>query len=139
MSDKTTAGVGAEELAYARAMAIGSNLGFVILVIGFLLYAFGLVDAQVPVADLPTLWKLPATEYLARTGLPTGWGWVGLLPKGDMLGLLGIAVLSAVSLPCFVLIGVRYLRAGDKAFLAIAVLEVAVLVLAASGILTAGH
>jgi hypothetical protein len=52
---------------------------------------------------------------------------------------VGIALLSGCSLVCLAAVAAIYARRGDRVYAAICVLQSAVLVLAASGVLTAGH
>jgi hypothetical protein len=131
--------VSEEQLLYAKLLDWGAKIGFVVLVAGFVNYMLGLMPHHVPVDTLPNLWSLPLAEYLARTATPTGWNWVVLLAKGEFPGLVGIALLSGCSLVCLIAVAAVYSRRGDRVYAAICMLEVAVLVLAASGVLTAGH
>jgi hypothetical protein len=128
-----------EQLRYAKLLDWGAKIGFVVLVAGFVNYMLGLLPPHVPVERLPELWSLPLAEYLARTSTPTGWNWVLMLAKGEFPGLVGIALLSGCSLVCLAAVAAIYARRGDRVYAAICVLEIAVLVLAASGVLTAGH
>lgn len=132
-------GVSDQQLLYARLLDWGAKIGFTVLVAGFVNYMLGLLPPHVPVETLPELWSLPLADYLARTSTPTGWKWVVLLAKGEFPGLVGIAILSGCSLVCLVAVAVIYARRGDRVYATICALEIAVLVLAASGVLTAGH
>ena len=60
--------------------------------------------------------------------------------KGDFLNFVGIALLAVLTLICYLFLIAGYKRRKDWAYFVIAILEVAVLALAASGILgTGGH
>jgi hypothetical protein len=85
-------------------------------VLSFVAYVSGLLPGVVPVDRLPELWSLPVAQFLARTQMPTGWGWLALLGHGDVLGLLGIALLAGVSVPCLLALVPIYCARGDKAF-----------------------
>jgi hypothetical protein len=128
-----------EQLRYARLLDVLSKLGFAALVAGFLAYAFGLLDAHVTVEQLPSLWTMPLAEYLKATQTPTGWAWLAHLHKGEYAGLLGIAMLSGCSAVCLAGIVPIYFRRGDRAYAALCVLEIVVLLLAASGVFGVGH
>jgi len=128
-----------EQLRYARLLDITSKIGFAALVAGFVAYAFGWLEEHVTVAELPRFWGLPLAEYLARTDTPTGWGWLAQLHKGEFAGLIGIAVLAGCSAVCLVAVIPVYVRRRDRVYAGICVLEILVLVLAASGLLTLGH
>ena len=128
-----------EQLRYARVLNVGMRFGLAVLVCGFIAYVTGLVPAHVPLAQMPELWTLSAPDYLRATGTPEGWGWLGMLGNGETLPLLGIAILSGISGLCFVVLLPLYAARRDWIYCVIAVLEIAVLTLAASGILTVGH
>jgi hypothetical protein len=128
-----------EQLRYARLLDITSKLGFVALVAGYAAYAMGWLDVHVTVNQLPQLWTLPLAEYLVRTDSPTGWGWLGHLHKGEFAGLIGIVILAGCSIVCLLAIIPTYVRRRDHVYAGICTVEILVLLLAASGVLTAGH
>lgn len=128
-----------EQLAYAHVLDRGVKIGFLLLLATFAPYALGLLTPQVPVEDLPRYWSLSVHDYLAATGMQAGWGWLRMLEKGDVLNFLGIAFLSGVSIVCYAVVAPRFFRKRDRIFGWLAVAEVLVLVLAASGVLKAGH
>lgn len=127
------------QLRYASVLAWGTRLGFVALVAAFFVYVFGVMDPHVAHVDLPRLWSQPVGHYLRETGLPTGWGWTALLHRGDIVNLLGIAVLAGCSVPALLAAIPAYARSGDRVFVALCGLQVLVLVLAASNVLAVGH
>ncbi len=128
-----------EQLRYARVLDIGMRCGLAVLVAGVIAYVASWIPAHVPHDRMPDLWSLSAAEYLRATGMPDGWGWIQMLDGGDMLPLLGIAILSGISGVCFAVLLPIYAAKRDFVYFTIAALEVAVLVLAASGVLTIGH
>jgi len=131
-----------EQQLYARLLDVGAKTGFAALVAGFVAYVAGWVPAHVPVDQLAGLWRLPLAEYLKATGTPTGWGWIVHLPKGEFTSLAGIALLSGCSLVALLAVIPVYLKRGDRGdriYAALCVGEIALLLLAASGVLTAVH
>ncbi len=136
-----------EQLIYAKFLGWGMLVGLLLLFITFFLYASGIVAPAVPHDALSAYWGLDAhhymegveEDYLKLGHLVTGWSWVKLLGKSDYLNFVGIAVLSSITILCYLAIIPSLLRKGDKVYAIIAILEVLVLSLAASGILTAGH
>jgi len=127
-----------EQLAYARLLDRGMKVGLLALTVSFLVYVSGALAPRVPVADLPRYWSLPVKDYLAATGIRPGWTWLGLLGYGDFLNFLGIAFLSGVTIACYLAIIPTLFRKKDLVFGWIAIAEVVVLTLAASGVLNAG-
>lgn len=129
----------AEQLLYARLLDWGTRVGLAVLALSFAAYMFGLADPHVPLAQMVEVWSHPVGRYLELTQSPTGWGWLALVHRGDVAGLVGIVILSGCSLLCLLALVPLYLERGDKAFAALCVAEVAVMVLAASGWLSGGH
>jgi hypothetical protein len=127
-----------EQLTYAKILDFGMKLGLVITVIIFAIYLSGILPPHIPVNDLPKYWGLSVHEYLQATGLHTGWSWTGMLYKGDILNFVGIAFLSGITAICYIAIIPILFRKKDTVYGVIAIVEVLVLVLAASGILKAG-
>lgn len=69
-----------------------------------------------------------------------GWNWLKNIGKGDYMNFVGVAILAGLTILCYLAIIPTLARKKDMAYLVIAVVEVAVLVLAASGLLkTGGH
>jgi hypothetical protein len=128
-----------EAARYALLLDWGTRVGLVALVLGFAAYVFGLITPLVSLDQLPQLWNKPVAVYLKATGTPTGWGWLALAGKGDMLNLVGIAILAGCSLPPLLGLIPLYLKRRDYAYAAICAAIMLVLVLAASGILSGGH
>lgn len=127
-----------EQLAYAKLLDIGMKLGLLMLIISFIVYVFGIFTPHVPVSDLPKYWSMPVKEYLKATDIHTGWSWLHMVGKGDFLNFIGIAFLSAVTIFCYLRIVPILLRKKDTVYAVLAIIEVLVLVLAASGILKGG-
>lgn len=126
------------ELTYARWLAWGTRAALAVLTACFVVYVLGILDPLVAHPDLVRLWTLPVSEYLAATGAPTGWSWLAFLGTGDYLNLAGIAMLCLVTVLCYARI-VPALARADRVYAAIAALQIAVLLAAASGALSGGH
>ena len=124
---------------YARLLAIGTNTGLGMLVVLFGIYMLGVVDPHVPHERLPEIWHLPSSEFLELARLEAGWGWTARLLHADILTLLGIVTLAFCSVPCLLAVMPIYWRSRQRMLFAICVLEVAVITLAASGVLSGGH
>lgn len=127
-----------EQRAYAGTLETGMRLGFVILLVTFLVYLLGLLAPGVPVTELPKYWHLPVAEYVAATGAPTGWQWIAHLDAGDVLNFLGIALLALVTPACYVRVLPIFIRRRERAFVVICVLELVVLMLAVMGVVGFG-
>ena len=124
-----------EQLLYAKVLSIGVKVGFVLLVVSFGLYMFGVLKPLIPIHQMPKDWHLPVREYVKVTGTPTGWEWVKIIAKGDMLNLVGIVVLAGISIVSTLAVLPIFARRGEKALLIISVLLIVVLLVSASSIL----
>ncbi len=128
-----------EQLAYANILDIGMKIGFVLLLVSFFVYVFGVVEPHIAHTDLPKYWIMPVDQYLAATDISTGWSWLKLAGKGDFMNFIGIAFLSMVTIFCYLRILPILFKNKDTVYGVIAILEILVLVLAASGLLAGGH
>ena len=61
-----------------------------------------------------------------------------MLGKGDFLNFVGIAFLAGITIPCYMRIAPILFRKKDTVYGIIAIIEVLVLSIAASGIMKAG-
>ena len=129
----------AEQLRYALWLDWGTRVGLVVLVLVFLAYGLGFSTPHVPHSRLPEVWNLPVSKFLVATGLPTGWGWLAHAHRGDIANLIGIGLLTGASLLALLALLPLYLRQGERLYAGLCLAEVAVLLLAASGVLTTGH
>ena len=129
----------AEARRYARLLEWGARVGVAALVLSFCGYLSGLFPALVSLERLPALWGLPLGDYLRQTATPTGWGWLALGLRADQSNLIGVALLAGCSIPPLLGLIPLFLRQRDFAYAAICASVVAVLLLAASGILDPGH
>jgi len=127
-----------EQLAYAKLLDLGMKFGLLMLVITFAIYVSGILTPHVPVGDLPKYWSMPVKEYLKATNIHTGWSWLYMLGKGDFLNFTGIAFLAAVTIFCYIRVIPILFRKKDTVYAVLAIIEVLVLVLAASGLLKSG-
>lgn len=128
-----------EQQAYARWLERGARLGLGVLILTFSAYMLGWTTPQVPLEQLPQLWSLPLAQYLDRTGMPTGWGWLPLALRGDVSGLVGIVILAGCALAALAAAAIVYLRQGDRGYALLCGAEAAIILLAASGLVAGGH
>jgi hypothetical protein len=132
-------GVPAAQMVYARWLEWGTRVGLWLLIVAFAAYVFGVIEPHVELSRLPALWGLPAERYQAMAGAPGGWGWLGFLDKGDHLNLLAVAFLSLITVACYLRILPIHFRRGKRLLAAMILLQIVVLLAAASGTLAGGH
>ena len=124
---------------YATWLAWGSRIGLALLALGFVAYASGIVAPHVPIERLPELWSRSSADLLREVGLRPGWGWAELFPRSDALILAGIAILASCSIPCLAAAIPVFAAGRERLFVWICTAQIAVLLLAASGILAGAH
>ncbi len=127
-----------EQIIYANLLIIGVLAGLIILVTTYAIYVSGILPAHIEISLIPELWGKGVSEYLEITHSPHGWGWVHLLAKGDFLNYIGFAFLALMTIFCYLVLVRGYSRQKDWIYTTIAVLEIIVLSVAASGILGSG-
>ena len=127
-----------EQMAYASVLNVGMWLGLAIMVVTFFVYVSGVLPSFVPIDDLPKYWTMRVHDFNVALGAPTGWGWAPLIGKGDYLNFVGIAMLSGLTILCYAVILPILFRKKDTAYVVIAIVEILVLSLAASGLLKVG-
>jgi|GEM_PF-54959 len=136
-----------EQLLYARILQAGMFLGLALLLVTFCLYIIRVFPATVPIDHLADYWTMNVHEYLEALNhefihgerLMTGWAWLSMIGKGDFLNFIPIAILSAITIVCYLGITPGLIRKKDWAYASMALLEALILILAASGILAVGH
>ncbi len=129
------------QVRYANILSIGSNIGLVLLIITFCMYVFGFSFAapHIPVEKLVETWGMSSTEFNKLHSVPMGWGWIDLLAQGDFSNFIGIAILAGITILCYGQLCIDMFRENDKLMGVIALLEIIVLVVAATGIVGGAH
>ena len=122
-----------EQRIYARWLAAGSRSSLALLAALFVVYLTRVVPPWVPVAQLPDYSGLSPAHSAAATGTPTGWRWLELAGRSDVMNLAGIACVALVTPVCFARLVPEFVRQRENMFAAIALMELWILVLAASG------
>ena len=155
----------AEQVAYAKLLDLGMKAGLLTLVITFAIYLTGIMPPHTPVNDLPKYWKMPVKQYLLETKIDRhadeyaqipaqppelrkkyihdtnvhpGWSWLHRINKGDFLNFIPIVFLASITVLCYIRIIPIFLAKKDMVYSLLAITEVVVLTLAASGYLGSG-
>lgn len=129
-----------EQILYANILNKGMLIGLLGLIITFVIYVLGILPLKIPLNKVQHYWVMSVHDYLEKSALQAGWAWLGNLGYGDMLNFIPIAFLSGLTIICYMAIVPGLLRKKDTPYVIIAILEIIVLCVAASGILgTGGH
>lgn len=138
MAEGKTTKASEEQITYAKVLNTLMFLGLAIIVVTFVLYMSGILSSFIPPQEIPNYWTMASKDFIHGLNAPTGWDWLALVGKGDYLNFVGIALLAGLSIICYLVILPILMRKKDIPYVVIAIIEVAVLSLAASGILKSG-
>lgn len=127
-----------EQLRYANILFLGAWVGIFLMIITYILYLSGILAPHVDPVLITQNWDKGVNEYMHITHSPHGWSWVDLLNKGDYANFIGLTLLALLTIFCYFFLIAGYRKRKDWAFFYIAILEVLVLALAASGLLGSG-
>jgi hypothetical protein len=127
-----------EQVLYANILNKGMLVGLLGLVVTFIIYGAGILEPKIPLEQVQSYWVMPVSDYLQQSGIHAGWAWLGNLGYGDMLNFLPIAFLSLLTIVCYLAILPGLMRKKDTAYVVLVIVEVLVLVVAASGVLGSG-
>jgi hypothetical protein len=127
-----------EQILYANILNKGMLIGLLGLVVTFIIYGAGILSPIIPLEKVQLYWVMPVGDYLHESGIHAGWAWLGNLRYGDMLNFLPIAFLSILTVFCYLAIIPGLMRKKDTPYVVLAIIEVIVLCVAASGILGSG-
>ena len=136
--EKRTTAASEEQIAYAKVLNFLMFLGLAIMVVTFIIYMSGILSSFIPPQEIPKYWGMKSKDLIHSLHTPTGWGWLAMVGKGDYLNFIGIALLAGLTIVCYLVILPILARKKDIPYVVIAIIEVAVLTLAASGILKSG-
>jgi hypothetical protein len=127
------------QLYYAKVLNRLTLFGFAVLVLAFFIYILGILSPYVPLDQIPQYWTQSSHHYLETANIQPGWAWVGNMQYGDFLVFLPISILAGVTIVCYVGVLFKFLKGKENVLVVIAILEIVVLLAAASGLLKAGH
>ncbi|MEJ2093551.1 MAG: hypothetical protein P8X65_15330, partial [Syntrophobacterales bacterium] len=120
---------------YARFLDRIAKSVFLMIIFLFGLYVSGVLSPFVPFDCLSQYWSQPLSEYLHTADVPTGWSWLAYLYYGDFLTFLPIAGLAGITILGYLYLAPKFYKHNELILGSIAILEIIILLLAASGIL----
>lgn len=144
MTDKKSERIYADrvQLAYAKTLDVVSHGVLLLMVAGYLAYMMQLLPLSLPVESIAANWHLSASAMQAKLHPSCGWECFSSLPAllhGDALSYASVVFLAMSTLICLITAAVVFSSEKRSLFLVITTLQVVVLLVAASGIMTRGH
>jgi hypothetical protein len=124
---------------YANGLRWFSIVGFIIVAAGFIAYLFLPIGSTISVQAVVESWHLSAGELNARLGLPTGWGWMSILPNGDALSHASILFLTLGTPICLIGVLVAFARERNTVYFILVIIQIIILVFAITGIGVGSH
>ncbi len=136
---KKSSAVDKVQLVYAQVLEIVSYAGFAFLAIGYVVYVLQLLPLSVPIDAIAANWHLKASDMQQKLHTPLGWSFSGGTPaallQGDIISYLSIFFLAMATIACLAFAAVTFYREKNYLYVTIAVLQVVVLLVAASGLI----
>lgn len=136
---ETTNRVEPVQRSFATMLSWLVRIGLGLLFVAFVLYAAGVVPSTVALDDVPSLWHLDAAAFTEETGREPGWSWLRSLNEGRTLVFAALVVFPFGAMALVAATVALYLRQKTPIYALLAGLEAIVLVVAATGLLAAGH
>lgn len=127
------------QLFYASLLNKMALFGFAVLVVAFLVYILGILSPYVSKAEVLQYWTQSSHHYMESANIQAGWGWVSKIGYGDFLVYIPIVFLAGITIVCYAGVLFKFLKAKENVLVVIAIMEIVVLLAAASGFLKAGH
>jgi hypothetical protein len=128
-----------EQLVYARILWYGGIISIVAITAAYIVYITGILPHYIEFDKIVELWGKKSHKFVEETNTPIGWEWLKLVMYGDFLNLLLLTFLSFLTIVCYLAIIPLLVAKKDFIYFVIALVEVLVLLLAASGLIVAGH
>jgi hypothetical protein len=138
MAEEKSTKASEEQIVYAKLLNIGMFVGLVLIIVTFIIYLSGILSSFIPPQEITKYWGMKSKDFIHVLHAPTGWGWVAMANKGDYMNFIPIAILAGLSILCYLVILPILIRKKNTSYVVIAILEVLILALAASGIIKSG-
>ncbi len=126
------------QLFYASVLNRLALFGFAVLVLAFFIYILGIFSPYVPLREVPLYWTQSSSHYLETANIHPGWSWLSKVGYGDFLVYIPIVILAGATIVCYVGVVFKFLKSKENVLVVIAILEILVLLAAASGFLQGG-
>ncbi|WP_448588890.1 hypothetical protein [Thermodesulfobium sp.] len=141
MMDKTAVNVGQsietpiDQKRYAVVLKWLARIGLFAILFTFFIYLSGLISPVIPLDKLPRLWIKSSSLLNESFGISTGWGWINLIYKSDMMAKAALTFLACIPILCYFSVLPIYIKKREFAMIFIVILEISILLLASSGFL----
>jgi hypothetical protein len=126
--------VSSPQLTYAGIQHWIALIGQIILALAFVLYVLNILPQKAPIDDIANFWHLSAEEFNEKLDIPTGWSWVSYLGHSDIISYATIIFLALGTFFCLTGAAVSFIREKNVTYTIIVILQILVLLTAASGI-----
>ena len=136
MKEKPDKYVSESQLLLSKLYRFVATVGFSLIGLAFIPYVFGILHSNVAVSEVASYWHLSSSEFAEVTGTPYGWNLFGDLLSGDMLSLASLVLIPVAIIVCLVIMIFSFGKKRDWLFMSAAILQIFILALAASGIIS---
>jgi uncharacterized membrane protein len=125
---------------YAKVLSWVAAIGQLLVVVGYIIYLSKLLPMETPIERITQAWHLSAAEFTDELGIETGWNWLRKLSHGDIISYGAIVLLALGTNVSLLVAAVSFLQEKNGKYTLIVILQLVVLLIAASGIVSGvGH
>ena len=124
------------QLFLSRLLRFVTITGLSLITLGFAVYISEILPSQNSPDEITALWHLSSQEYAVQASHPQGWDWLWDLGDGEIVSLATLVVIPAAIIICLCIMIVVFIKDKDRIYAGMLALQVIILVLAASGILS---
>jgi len=127
-----------EQLAYAGVLDRLSHLAILVIGGSYAAYVLNLLPQGVSIVETASSWHLRASEMQSTLHAPLGWSFMAdpsSLGLGDTLSYLSIILVCMIPVICLLFTAPAFLREKRPVFVVLSLLQVLILLVAATGIL----
>ncbi|KAA6231698.1 hypothetical protein EKD00_03115 [Chlorobium phaeovibrioides] len=127
-----------EQLAYAGVLDKLSHFAILFLTGSYAAYIFQLLPRKVSIADIAANWHLRASLMQEKLDAPLGWSFMSGMEsfwRGDALSYFAIILICMIPVVCLLVTAPAFFREKRPVFGVIAILQVLILLVAATGVL----
>lgn len=128
-----------EQMRYALVLQWGARAGLAMLIASTLALAMGWGEPLMPLRDLALIWSDSSQAYRASAAAASQMAWLDRIMRPDGLAIAGIGMLAGISAISLLSVIPVMWRSHHRWLVAICVALMAVLLLAAVGVVSPEH
>jgi hypothetical protein len=130
------------QLAYAKTLDFVSHAIIVVMAAGYAFYLLRLLPNTIPIELIARNWGLNSSDLRSQLHHHCGWSCFSSIPAllhGDALSYASVIFLSMATMLCLITALFAFLAEKNRIFMVMAIMQILVLGVAASGVFATGR